>query len=153
MPGLLCSFYAERLFPQIFLQNCCGLAAAMVAAHHAFPQSCNACIRLTRLFPQILSQNCCGLAAAVGCFGCASPAGPQFLQSTRPVSFLFWLALQSSLCVLLLPSKTRLSRVCWCRSCTRRFQINPSISCISPECFSNKFCTVLFSFSSTLYIS
>ena len=169
---------------QILSQDYCGLAAAMVAAHHTFPQSCCARIRQStgtpfctaRLFPQILSQNCCGLAGAVvaahhllaaflrscceavaavvaahhlfarglllccwrfflrvGCFGCAFPAGPPFLQSTRPVLFLFWwLVLQSLLCVLPLPSKTRLSRVCWGRYCSRAVCWGPYCSWAAP---------------------
>ena len=141
MPGLLVQTYSALLptrqhccnggcSPCISCDCCCdycGLAAAMVAAHHAFP------------------QNCCGLAAAevaahhpfavclllrVGCFGCASPAGPPFLQSTQPVLFLFWLALQS-FCALLLPSKTCLSRVCWCCHCSRAAL--PVVGCSS--CF------------------
>ena len=54
----------------------CGLAGAVVAAHHllaAFLRNCCSRVRLNagtpfspaRLFPQILSQNCCGLSGAV----------------------------------------------------------------------------------------
>ena len=108
----------RAFFPQFFSQNCCGLAGAVVAAHHLFADflwSCCSRVRpgtgtqfsTVRLFPKILSPNLWELAAAgvaahllsacgllircwrfslrVGCVGRAFPAGPPFLQSTRPV--------------------------------------------------------------------
>ena len=110
-----------RLFQQILSQNLWELAAAMVAAHHlfaAFPPSCceaaAVVVSAHHLFARGLLARYWRFVLRVGCFGRASPAGPPFLQSTRPVLFLFWwLVLQSLLCVLPLPSKTRSRAVCW----------------------------------------
>ena len=124
MPGMLVQTYSALLptgqhccnggcSPCISCDYCCdycGLAAAVVAAHHAFPQNC---CRLAAAEVAAHHPFAVRLLLRVGCFGCASPAGPPFLQSTQPVLFLFWLALQSLLCVSLLPSKTRLKAVCW----------------------------------------
>ena len=131
-------FCTARLFLKILSQNLWELAAAMVAAHHlfaAFPPSCyeaaDAVVVAHHLSECELLVRCWRFFLRVGCFGCAFPAGPPFLQSTRPVLFLFWWLVLQSFCALLLPSKTCLSRVCWCCHCSRAAL--PVVGCSS--CF------------------